>query len=76
MEAPDLGGAGGRRWGSELDEGALLPDSSVLVGLGGHACRVRGRRGDEPPSGGDLADLVAEVAVLPGAAQPVHGEGC
>lgn len=76
MEAPDLGGAGGGRWGSGLEEDALLPDSSVLVGLGGHAYRLRGRRGDEPPSGGDLADLVAEVAVLPGAAPPLHGEGC
>lgn len=75
MEAPDHGGAGGRRWGSGMEEDTLLPASGVLVGLGGLARRVRRRRGDEPPPGVDLAPLVAEVAVLPGAAGPLHGEG-
>lgn len=75
MEAPDNGGAGGRRWGSGVEEAAQLPDSGVLVGLGGHARRGRSRRGDEPPARGDLAHLVAKVAVLPGSAQPVDGGG-
>lgn len=58
-----------------MEEDTLLPAGGVLVGLGGHARRVRRRRGDEPPPADDLAHLVAEVAVLPGAARPVHGEG-
>lgn len=74
MAAAVHGGAGGRSGESRLEEAALLPGAAVLVGLGGHARHLRRYRGDEPTAGGDAAQVVAKVDVLPGAARPVLRE--
>ena len=69
LEAPVQGAAGGRRGGSGVEEGALLPGAALLAGLAGHARHLHRHRGDEPPAGRDPAPVVAEDAVLPAAAR-------
>lgn len=74
LAAPEQAAAGSRRRRPRLEESAPLPRADSLACMHRDVLRRRWDHRVEPAAFCDMSAMVAEVAVLPAASRPVHGD--